>query len=318
METIRKILLTALTAVLLLAGGGRAAASGPGGGMDVTVESYNILGKVHAHKSPWEPRRQYVGELILQEDNFPDILGVQECTDPSQHGDLIGMLCAEYDWVIGGPAMSARAIFWKRGRFELVESYAVDMLDRDKYPEKHVSSRYALHARLREKETGREILVYNIHVKAGSSEENVALRKECVDALCPAAMKRSEELGGLPVIVTGDMNNHPATSPHGIPGSPLVFAGYGFRDSFTMTENRINQDYNTYNTQQNVDDCTVSADGPGGSKRIDYIFCWPAERFSSSEHAIVINFRDGSGVNAQCPLPSDHNPVRSRLTINYD
>lgn len=318
MKTSFRKFLTALAAVLLLSGGGRAAASDTGEGkLALTVESYNILGKVHAHKSPWEPRRQYVGELILQEGNRPDILGVQECTDPSQHGDMIGMLCAEYDWVIGGPAMSARAVFWKRDRFEVVETYTIDMLGSDRYPEKYESQRYALHVRLREKATGRELLFYNVHIKSGSTEEVVKLRKECVDGLCPVAMKRSEELGGLPVIVTGDMNNHPDTSPHGIPGAPLVFAGYGFRDSFTMTGNRINPDYNTYNTQQNVDECTFSQNGPEGSRRIDYIFCWPAGRFDSSEHAIVLNFRDDSGVNARCPLPSDHNPVRSKLTISY-
>lgn len=318
MKTGKTRLFIALAALLLLSGGGRAAAAGPAAGdLAVTVESYNILGKVHAHKSPWEPRRHHVGELILQEDNFPDILGVQECTDPSQHGDMIGMLCAQYDWVIGAPAMSARAVFWKRERFELVETCSVDMLP-GRYPDKYTTSRYALHVRLREKSTGRELLVYNIHIKSGSSEEVVRLRKECVDGLCPVAQKRSEELGGVPVMVMGDMNNHPETTPHGIPGAPLVFKSYGFRDSFTMTGNRINQDYNTYNTQQNVDDCTVSANGPGGSRRIDYIFCWPAERFASREHATVINFRDDGGVNAQCPLPSDHNPVRSKLIISYD
>lgn len=282
----------------------------------ISVESYNILSTRANFKSHWDNRREAFGRIVLQEDNFPDVIGFQECQEEPQMQDIISMLGEEYDHYLSPEQeMSARLIMWKKGMFRLADSGFVDLAP-GKYTEEKKGGRYASFVRLCHLETGREFYLYNLHVRTGSKIERVAQRKEMIDYLAVYAKNVSANSGDLPIIVMGDMNSYPETVLHGIPSSRMSWARHGFTDTFDMTENRTNADYSTYNTQQNVDDCTFTY-APGGKRRIDYIVVWPADRFNVLDYRIVLNFTDKKNHKAVCPLPSDHNPVRSNIEIKY-
>lgn len=284
----------------------------------ISVESYNILSTRANFKSHWDIRKEAFGRIVLQDDNYPDVVGFQECQEEPQMQDIIGMLGGHYDYYLcPEQQMSARLIMWKKGTFSLVESGYVDMAPGKYYEnEKEKGGRYAAFVRLKHLATGREFYFYNIHVRTGSKPERVAMRKEMIDFLAEYSKKVSVNAGELPVIVVGDMNSYPNSVLHGIPSSRMSFARHGFHDTFDMTDNRTNGDYRTYNTQENVDNCTITY-APGGKLRIDYIVVWPADRFNVLDYKIVLNFTDKKNHKAECPLPSDHNPVRSTIEILY-
>lgn len=295
-----------------------AAAESPADSVRISVESYNILSTRANFKSHWDNRKEAFGRIVLQEGNFPDVIGFQECQEEPQMQDIIGMLGGEYDYYLcPEQAMSARLIMWKKGMFRLVESGYVDMAPGKYYEnEKEKGGRYAAFARLCHLESGREFYFYNIHVRTGSKPERVAMRKEMIDFLAEYSKKVSINAGELPVIVVGDMNSYPDSVLHGIPSSRMSFARHGFHDTFDMAQQLTNDDYRTYNTQENVDNCTITH-APGGCLRIDYIVVWPADRFIVRDYEIVLNFVDKKNHKAECPLPSDHNPVRSTVEMIY-
>lgn len=281
----------------------------------ITIATYNILGIKYVDKSPWSDRKASVGKIILQENNFPDILGVQECENETQKNDMVDMLKNKYSYHVSDLAISPRIVFWKPEKYNLVETETIDLLP-GKYPNMYSTQRYAHYVRLKEKITRNEVLIYNVHLRSGSDIETQALRKEKAERLCKIASDKSLELGNIPVIVMGDMNNYTETVVGGVPPSPKVFESKGFIDTFFCTDNRTNEDYKTYNTQENIDNCTVSI-GLNGSKRLDYIFFYPKSKVSVSDYAIILNFVSGSSSIVECPIPSDHNPVRSTLHLFY-
>ena len=173
--------------------------------LEISVGTFNLLGATYTFKGPWDVRKGPAGRLILNDAFFPDILGTQETANEQQMNDMIAMLREHYDYRAGEhETMSAHLVFWKRERFELVEAEDVDMMG-DNYPGKYLTSRYANYVRLREKATGNEILVYDIHPRAGNDVETQKLREMTAKGLATAALRKARETN-LPVIITGDMN----------------------------------------------------------------------------------------------------------------
>lgn len=288
-------------------------------GVPMTVETYNILNESAVAKSPWPNRREAWKQNVLKESNFPDILGLQECHSANQRNDIIAMLKGDYNYYVSPKAdISPAVVFWKKERFILVSTEVFDMLPTTEYPSSsYKGGRYALHVRLRERSSGQELLIFNIHLPAASSlstKEKLILHNKMVASLAPHVRKMSEDNGNIPAIVMGDMNGYPDTTSDGIQGPILTFKSHGFKDTYDMTANRTNPDYRTYNSQDDVDNCTATY-AANGSRRIDYVLVWPENRFKVSDYEIVINFTDKANHKVQCPLPSDHNPVKVGLKI---
>ncbi|MBS5019076.1 MAG: endonuclease/exonuclease/phosphatase family protein [Alistipes sp.] len=284
--------------------------------LEISVGTFNLLGATYTFKGPWDVRKGPAGRLILNDAFFPDILGTQETANEQQMNDMIAMLREHYDYRAGEhETMSAHLVFWKRERFELVEAEDVDMMG-DNYPGKYLTSRYANYVRLREKATGNEILVYDIHPRAGNDVETQKLREMTAKGLATAALRKARETN-LPVIITGDMNNYPTTMIEGVAGTPLTLTSKGFLDTYAMTENRTNGDFSTHCSQENVAEDGSLTVGRNGTKRIDYIYAYPYERAAASDYAIVIDFADDTHTSARVPMPSDHLPVRTTLHFRY-
>lgn len=282
----------------------------------IVVETYNILSETVVDKAPWPNRKEAWKENVLKESNFPDILGLQEGRSDKQRNEIIEMLREYYNYyVCPNTDISPTLILWKKDRFMLVSTEVVDMLP-GSVAAYNKTSRYALHVRLKERSTGQELLVYNIHTPAATSlstDAKVKLHNEMISTLAPYAKAKSEETG-IPVIVMGDMNCYPTTVANGIPGSIPTFKNHGFRDTYDMTTNRTNHNYGTYNSQANVDNCTANY-AANGANRLDYIMLWPESSFKVNSYEIIINFTDQTTHKVQCPLPSDHNPVRVELEV---
>lgn len=266
--------------------------------LEISVGTFNLLGATYTFKGPWDVRKGPAGRLILNDAFFPDILGTQETANEQQMNDMIAMLREHYDYRAGEhETMSAHLVFWKRERFELVEAEDVDMMG-DNYPGKYLTSRYANYVRLREKATGNEILVYDIHPRAGNDVETQKLREMTAKGLATAALRKARETN-LPVIITGDMNNYPTTMIEGVAGTPLTLTSKGFLDTYAMTENRTNGDFSTHCSQENVAEDGSLTVGRNGTKRIDYIYAYPYERAAASDYAIVIDFADDTHTSAR-------------------
>ena len=285
----------------------------------VSVETYNLLGADITTKGPsWAERKSHVGDIIRQSGNDPDILGVQECSIAAQKADMKAMLGDLYDYSENEkPTSSPGLIFWKKGAFELEEREIVDLLN-GKYPNTCEKQRYGHFVRLKHLASGSSILVYSVHLRAGSDVATADLRKEMIDNLCPLAARKSAETG-CPVIVLGDMNCTPNRLIGGIPSSPQVYKSHGFLDTFTQTRQRTNENYATYSSSAAVvEECRVEV-GENGSRRIDYIFTYPESRVTTTRYATVLNFaEDGTANKLRSPLPSDHHPVRAELNFFYE
>ena len=287
--------------------------------MSVSVTTYNLLSRRFEHKSPWDARKQKVGEIIRQENHDPDILGCEESQDEIQMNDMIAMLSPDYAYREMGIEASPRIIFWRKSRFEAVESDNIDLLSvyPDYAPDEYATCRYANFVRLREKSSGHELLVYLVHVKSGGkrSNEYQLLRRQCIQSLCRVAKAKSDSLGGMPVIAMGDLNNYAKTVINGVPSAPMTFVENGFADTFDSAAERLNAGYKTYSPQSCIDEGTATP--ADVNDRLDYIFVYPPKCAEVQRWAAIINFLPGSDIRVEKPIPSDHHPVNARLVLNY-
>jgi exonuclease III len=275
-----------------------------------TVGTFNVFGKGEDPDFPkhkWKNRKLAVKNIILQQNNNPDILGLQEAKVISQAHDLVTLLSEKYSCHISSRETDTRVICWKTKKYNLV-----NFGNLNGYAKADVHPRYVTYAHLKEKATGKDLLVFNIHPSAGRSAKKQQLRGVLARAVSAKAKELSHKYNA-PTVVLGDFNNYPNTVIGGYPPTPEVFAKHGFVDTFVAAAHKTNANYATHT------DITkgVTEKGAGGSKRIDYIFYYPADRVAVSDYRIIINFKDNSDTVLQTPIPSDHRPVRSTIYLVY-
>lgn len=277
------------------------------------VETYNLLSSKYDYKFPnntWNSRKEAFRDIVLQSD--PDILAVQEGQIKSQVTDLESLLSSQYSAHISDRNITARAIFWKKDKYSLVEfDDNIDMYD--KTITGHPLQQYPTYVRLKEKTTNKEIMVFTIHPPTGRELNLVRLRKVMTTVLASKAKAMSRASDDTPVVVMGDFNNYFDTVIEGIPSGPLVLTKQGFTDTFAVAAQKTNPDYKTHDGIESG----VATQAKDGKKRIDYIFTYPEERVAVSDYEIVINFQNNSKSYLQKPIPSDHRPVKSTLHISY-
>ena len=281
----------------------------------VSLTSYNVLAT--EAKSPWEGRVQAVHDLIRKADHDPDVLCLQECgTDPVL-SDMQRLLADEYDvHVVAVSTADPALIFWKRDKFEKTGAGYTNMLlgDPNYTSADFPTSRYAHFVKLREKNSGKEFLVYNIHIKTnGTSTSYQKLRYDCISALCPAARQRASEEGGIPVFILGDFNNYWNTVDNGVISAPAACASFGFVDSPTIARECVNLNYKT----SSVDLNGFAEPRDNGNYRIDYVFGYSFTPFGVSKYQTVIDFVDKATHSIATPVPSDHHPVNAIFHLSY-
>ncbi|WP_161554466.1 endonuclease/exonuclease/phosphatase family protein [Sinomicrobium soli] len=284
---------------------------------EASITTYNVLGvEADPNVEPeyaWHLRKEALKAMILQANNNPDIIAFQETTTVAP--EIKEMIGENYDSHISEREVSARLISWKPGKFELV-SYNDDIDIFGSEVTGRNTARYIAHVRLREIETGKEILVYNVHVPASTNlpkKDGQRIRQIGARNLAEYVKQEVKE-SGLPAVVLGDLNNYFDTVVEGIKSAPKVLSENGFADTFQEAPTRTNEDYST-----TVNRATSSVKpGENGSRRLDYIFVYPGEQVSIGDYSIIINFSEGSSTRLQEPVPSDHHPVKSVLYFSYD
>lgn len=281
----------------------------------VSLTSYNVLAT--EAKSPWEGRVQAVCNIIRKADHDPDVLCLQECGADPVLSDMQRLLADEYDaHLVPVSTADPALIFWKRDKFEKTGAGYTNMLlgDSNYTSADFPTSRYAHFVKLREKSSGKEFLVYDIHIKTnGTSVSYQKLRYDCISALCPAALQRAREAGGIPVFILGDFNNYWNTVDNGVISAPAACAGFGFVDSPTIARECVNLNYKT----SGVDLNGFAEPRDNGNYRIDYVFGYSSMPFGVSEYRTVIDFVDKTTHRIATPVPSDHHPVNAVFHLSY-
>ena len=281
---------------------------------EVSITTYNVLGK-EAKVEPeyaWTERKEAFKQMVLQENNDPDIICFQETS--TQAEEIVDMFRGHYGCHVSARSISAKLICWKPEKFELV-SYDddIDVFGTD--VSAHNTARYPGHVRLREIKTGKEMLVFNAHLPAGSKlQKGEAQRIRSIGAinLAKYARQKSQETG-LPVIVMGDFNNYPTTVIDSYPSPCIIMKQEGLEDVFDKALERTNIAYATTVNR------TTSSVKPEqhGKRRIDYIFIHSSNQVAVKRYDVLINFAAESSSLLRKPVPSDHHPVKTVLQINY-
>ena len=283
---------------------------------EAAVTTYNILGieadPVVEPEFAWHLRKDALKSMILQSNNNADLVAFQETRELAD--ELSEMLQDHYECHVSEREVSARVIAWKPEKFELV-SYDDDIDIFGTEVTGQNTARYPTHVRLKEIESGKEILVYNVHVPAGTNlprEEAQRIRSVGAQKLAAYAKQKRQETG-LPVIIMGDFNGYPETVIDGHSSACIIMKEEGLEDTFDKALERTNINYAT-----TVNRATSSVKpGQNGSSRIDYIFTYPSTQIAVTTYDILINFEAGSSSRLQKPVPSDHHPVRSVLYFTY-
>lgn len=282
-----------------------------------SITTYNVLSKgSDPNVEPefaWDNRKEALKEMILQESNNADIIAFQESSLVVD--EIKQMIDGVYDsHTSKRELISGRLISWKPEKFELVD-YDDDIDIFGSEVTGGEGARHVGHVRLREIETGKELLVYSLHVPASTNkpkQEGQRIRNIGARNVAKYAKQKSEELG-IPAIVMGDFNNYINTVVEGIISAPKTMIENGFEDTYEIALERTNKDIGTV-----VNRVTSSIKpGKNGSGRIDYIFTYPMEEVSVTNYSILINFEEGSSTRLKKPVPSDHHPVKSILNFTY-
>lgn len=210
---------------------------------------------------------------------FPDTLGVQEAT-PEWMEYLNSALGGVYDSVglgrDGGSSGEHSAIFYKRDRFELIETGTKWMSatpdEVSKFAESSLN-RVFTYAILREKKTNDEIMVVNTHLDHTSSRARELQAGVLMDFL--------RNYGEYPIVLTGDFNTMPGSNAYRTVTAHLA-------DSSKVAEKA--EEHGTY-----------------GASVIDYAFV-SEERIAVSHYRVITEEMNGM-------QPSDHYPLIIEYTL---
>ncbi|MGB0101837.1 MAG: endonuclease/exonuclease/phosphatase family protein [Nocardioides sp.] len=177
----------------------RAAEAGP---FDVAIGSFNVLGSQHT--APGGDRRRYppasvrspaAASLILA--HGVDVVGTQELQADQLAAVQSRTGMAAYPGTAWGSAETDNSILYDSGRFEMVSgrSFTLPFMGRPR-PQPIL--------RLRERQTGREFYVVNSHLSAGGGRYLTERRQGQATLV---SIMRELRASGLPVLLTGDMND---------------------------------------------------------------------------------------------------------------
>ena len=218
-------------------------------------------------------RKESVRQTIMA--YLPDTIGVQEAS-PTWMSYLTNQLKEMYDHVglgrDGGSNGEHSAIFYRKDRFELIETGTKWMSDTpdvvSKYKESSLN-RIFTYAILLEKKTNREIMVVNTHLEHTSN----AARELQVAVL----MNFLKDYTEYPIVLTGDFNANPQSKVYSMVTAQLA-------DSAKIAQK--SEEHYTYH-------------GNGSSSTyIDFAFV-SAQNIAVSHYRVITEKMNGM-------LPSDH------------
>jgi len=253
---------------------------------ELKVMTYNIRFDNPADGvNAWPNRKSKVFELLKQYD--PDILGVQEALE-HQIKEII-MAIPEYDFIgvgrdDGKTKGEYSAILYKKSKFSVSDPATFWLSETPAVPGSKnwdaAITRVVTWSKFKAKNTETEFYVLNTHFDHIGKEA----RKKSAELI----RKRTSELKGAPVIITGDFNCTRQDEPYKIMMQ---------KNAITLIDPAPENAPGTY--------CTFVVNGPECNP-IDYIFHTPQWK---SSHYKIITDNDGKH------YPSDHLPVMVTLRL---
>jgi endonuclease/exonuclease/phosphatase family metal-dependent hydrolase len=171
------------------------------------ISSFNILGSNHTAPgggtTGYASGKERIREAVkLLEDRKVDVVGFQELQNDQAKeikqiaGDTYGL----YPGNSMGPRGSQNSIAWRKDKFKVVEAYTVKM------PSHRGMLRETPVMRLRDKQTGEEVYIVNVHnapgFHKGGAQQHWRDKATDLQVDLLNRLKRS----GIPVVLTGDMN----------------------------------------------------------------------------------------------------------------
>lgn len=263
----------------------------------ITAMSYNVrYDNPSDDEHTWSRRRDWVANVIRF--HHPDVVGLQEAYR-TQLEDLRNRL-GEFEWLAAGreegeTAGELAAVGFDRERFNL-EAEGTFWLSETPAEAGSVGwdamlPRLARHVRLREHDTGVELLHVNTHFDHDGEtarRESATLLCDRVDALAP----------NVPVVVTADLNCRAGSKPYEVlTGRDKASPGRALRDTHRTARRRHHGPETTMTDFQNLI--------PG--KKIDHVLT--TTDVEVVQHGVPSDsFEDGT-------YPSDHLPVVVELSI---
>jgi endonuclease/exonuclease/phosphatase family metal-dependent hydrolase len=281
------------------------AAENPPRPLELKIVSFNLRYRNAADKQKgdgWDDTRRPAVATVLRKLDA-DVIGTQEGL-VSQLRDIARDLPA-YAWAgVGRKDGKSRgeftAVFYKKERFDLLETQNFWLSETPETPGsrswKSACERVLTAARLREKNTGRQLWFLNSHfdhVSELARQKSAELVLERLKKLDPA----------VPVFFTADFNTAAVRSKT---YKALTVPG-AFLDTWELAAERLNPDYDTYqgfnrNPKRNA----------RGATRIDWILVRPvagAPLPKVFKAGVIIDRRPDGG------FPSDHFPVSATLSL---
>ncbi len=234
----------------------------------------------------WPVRRKYTVRCV--QDLAPDVFGTQE----GRHPQLLDMLQGLQGYRLADdhrswdPSRFYPCIFYRSERLDLL-----DAGDRwlSETPDIHASKswgsafpRLATWARFRMRENGRELLFAATHL------DNISAPARAGQAEMILRLLQEVNKEGLPVVLVGDFNDLPGSEPHRIVTARYVDAWQRFHPGGAEA------------------DTWHGFSGEGQRGRLDWVMI--SQEITVLDIEIICTSYDGN-------YPSDHFPVRARLSI---
>jgi endonuclease/exonuclease/phosphatase family metal-dependent hydrolase len=272
----------------------------------IRVMSFNVRGSFRDMRKSSAWRNRAASNVSTIERYAPDLIGLQEC----QRGNLRAYRKSLPRYVhVRGPRYGnaihpdSNAILYDPERLELLDSGGFWLSET---PEKYSRSwgarvvRSVNWALFEVPGAALSLLHLNTHLDHKSG----LARREGSKLILQRAAELSDRPGDVPaIVVTGDFNSRPGSSPY------QNFAKTGFADTYLAAGNEDTKDANTFHAFEGTR--FRDAHPERGPRRLDWILLKDLRnRLRIETHRIV---RDGdvdSGL-----YPSDHYPVLAELAL---
>lgn len=277
--------------------------------------SYNV--RKTGGSPSWASRRSKLIAAIKAQN--PDIIALQEAVPTKvtglkskqvpQYTDIIQRLGSAFAYV-SDKSSSGTRLAYRVSRFNVTASGVVAL------PTLGSSQRYAVWAKLKDKETARSLFVVDTHLEPGSNTSASYNQARVDQADSILALLRSNNSTDLPVLVLGDLNSSRASKPDD--GPMGVFNNAGLRDpldgaeaswlagSKASAEHLMDMEYNSFNNLEKLARRTAY---PVGT-RVDNILVSTRIRVASWRTVVDLD-ANGRFVS----VPSDHNMLAVTLHL---
>lgn len=253
--------------------------------LEISAMTYNVM-----YNNLSDTRTAALLSVIENADS--DIFGCNEVV-PYWTEKLTEKFSSVYDTVEGKSvnALSTGArnsVFWKRDKFDLIESGTLWLSDTPQSVSKYTNSkqyRTCTYVKLKDKASSIEFVFISTHLEnTGTTEDSVSI--DTREKQSGALKKIADSFAFLPVIIGGDFNS--GSVAKGI--TPLV------------TNSRYTDAYEI------ATDKTGKATYPGNGWRLDYFFV-TKDSITVKSHTVI-------DCNSRNDFPSDHLPVKIQAVIS--